>query len=56
MTMPILDEEAYASHPGSAWVYNKLTLSEKLGHVCGPAGTVVPETGEYIIRPMMNIL
>lgn len=53
--MPILDEEAYASHPGSAWVYNKLTLSEKLGYVCGPAGTVVPETGEYIIRPMMNL-
>jgi len=53
--MKIFDEEAYASHPGSNWVYNKLTLSEKLGYVCGPAGVKVPESGEYIIRPIMNL-
>lgn len=49
------DDVAYAKHPGSNWVYNKLTLAEKLDYVCGPAGVAVPETGEYIIRPIMNL-
>ena len=41
--------------PVPSWVYNKLTLAEKLEYVCGPAGIKVPKAGEYIIRPMMNL-
>ena len=32
------DDVAYAKYPGAHWVYNKLTLAEKLEYVCGPAG------------------
>ena len=49
------DDVAYAKYPGAHWVYNKLTLAEKLEYVCGPAGIKVPKAGEYIIRPMMNL-
>tara|TARA_B100000965_G_scaffold368329_1_gene354921 strand:- start:780 stop:1430 length:651 start_codon:yes stop_codon:yes gene_type:complete len=51
----VWDDEAYVQHPGSNWVYNKLFLSEKLGYYCGPAGVKVKKTGDYIIRPMMNL-
>ena len=36
------------------WLMNKLSLAEKLGHNCGPTGTV-PSKGQYCVRPMMNI-
>lgn len=36
------------------WIFNKLTLAEKLGHVCGPTGTKAPE-GVYCIRPIYNM-
>ncbi len=53
--MQIYDDEAYHKHPGSNWVYNKLILSEKLGYKCGPAGTKVTESGEYVVRPIINL-
>lgn len=36
------------------WIFNKLTLAEKLGQVCGPTGTKAP-TGTYCIRPIYNM-
>lgn len=36
------------------WVFNKLTLSERLGYVCGPAGSNAP-AGDFIIRPILNL-
>ena len=38
------------------WVFNKLVVAKKLGHVCGPVGAPVPYTGTYVVRPVMNIL
>ena len=43
-------------HPDDLWVYNKLILSTKLGYDCGPAGMNVPQSGEYIVRPNMNLM
>jgi len=37
------------------WVFDKLILSSFLGYKCGPAGVPVPEEGEYIVRPIVNI-
>lgn len=38
------------------WIFDKLILSKKLGYICGPAGVDVPTPGNYIIRPITNIL
>lgn len=43
-------------HPSDRWVFNKLTVAEKAGWSCGPCGEPIPEDGEYIVRPMMNVL
>lgn len=37
------------------WVYDKLILSRKLGHKCGPAGVDLPTPGTYIVKPITNI-
>jgi len=37
------------------WVLDKLLLSKRLGYTCGPAGVPVPEPGEYIVRPCVNV-
>lgn len=41
--------------PKHRWVLDKLLLSQTLGYRCGPAGHPVPEPGEYVVRPVMNI-
>lgn len=38
------------------WLFDKLILSRKLGYVCGPAGIPVPKPGNYIVRPVTNII
>lgn len=38
------------------WVYDKLILSKKLGYYCGPSGVAVREAGDYIVRPITNLL
>jgi hypothetical protein len=43
-------------HQDDLWVYNKLILSIKLGHLCGPTGVPVPYEGDYVVRPMFNLL
>ena len=37
------------------WLFDKLILSRKLGHICGPAGVPVPNPGNYIVRPITNL-
>jgi len=44
------------THPDDLWVMDKLILSRKLGYVCGPAGTLVPAHGDYIVRPCVNAM
>lgn len=43
-------------HASDLWVYNKLFLSRVLGYTCGPAGTTVPKSDFYLIRPSFNLL
>lgn len=38
------------------WIFDKLLLSKRLGHICGPTGVDVPKPGTYIVRPCMNLL
>jgi len=38
------------------WVYDKLILARKLGHVCGPAGVPLPAPGTYVVRPITNMM
>lgn len=36
------------------WMYNKLTVAEKMGYYCGPSGTPITKSGFYCIRPIMS--
>jgi hypothetical protein len=38
------------------WCYNKLILASLNGYSCGPAGVPVSISGNYIVRPCMNLL
>ena len=42
--------------PDDLWIYDKLILSRKLGHRCGPAGISPIKPGEYVVRPCVNFL
>lgn len=37
------------------WVFDKLILSRRLGHVCGPACVPVPKPDYYVVRPCVNL-
>ena len=49
-------EEWKSIHNDDLWVYNKLFLNQRLGHLCGPTGCPVPYPGHYIVRPSINLL
>jgi len=50
------DIEAYnKTDVNDLWVYDKLILSKKLGHVCGAAGQIVPKHGWYMVKPIVNL-
>ena len=49
-------EEWNSIHDEDLWVYNKLILNRRLGHLCGPTGCPVPYSGYYIVRPSINLL
>ena len=51
-----VDDEWNHIHPLDLWVYNKLFLSRVLGYTCGPAGSTVPKSDFYIVRPSFNLL
>ena len=42
--------------PDHIWMLDKLILSRKLGYVCGPSGTDVPNPGWYVVRPVLNAM
>jgi hypothetical protein len=50
------EEEWKSIHYEDLWVYNKLYLNTRLGHLCGPTGCPVPYPGHYIVRPSINLL
>ena len=49
-------DEWKSIHSDDTWVYNKLVLNQRLGHLCGPTGCPVPYPGYYIVRPSINLL
>jgi hypothetical protein len=49
-------DEWNSIHEEDLWVYNKLFLNHRLGHLCGPVGCPVPHQGYYIVRPSINLL
>jgi len=55
--MNISEEDAWLNcELNDLWLFDKLILSRKLGYVCGPAGVPVPKPGNYIVRPVTNII
>lgn len=51
-----LDEhELWEKYPHHHNWWNKLYVAEKFGYQCGPGGTPVPESKEYIVRPTYNL-
>jgi hypothetical protein len=52
----INDSDVWGQCPSEyLWIYDKLILAVKSGHVAGPAGVPVPCAGQYIVRPITNI-
>jgi hypothetical protein len=47
------DAWAYAEHK-DLWVFDKLIVARRAGHICGPRGMNVPKPGMYMVRPIMN--
>lgn len=37
------------------WVFDKLIVAKRAGHVCGPTGVAVPKPDNYFVKPVMNI-
>jgi len=54
--LSISDRDVYDNcDPDWLWIYDKLIVARKQGILAAPAGIPVPESGEYIIRPITNI-
>jgi len=52
----VSDRDVYDSCPVDwLWIFDKLIIARKQGILAGPAGIPVPQSGEYIIRPITNI-
>jgi len=43
-------------NPNDIWVLDKLIVSRKMGHNCGPVGLAVSQPNNYIVRPCVNML
>ena len=56
MTLLVGDRDVWGNiHPDDLWIYDKLIVARKAGHIAGPAGFPVPIAGNYIVRPITNI-
>lgn len=53
---PTVAQQWAQVHLDDLWSQNKLFLSRMLGYNCGPFGTTVPKSDEYIIRPSINFM
>lgn len=49
------DYRIWQDYPAFRSLYNKLDLSLRLGYNAGPAGCPVPKSGNYVIRPIINL-
>ena len=51
-----LDEhELWLKYPQYHKWWNKLYLAQAMGYSCGPGAVPIPETREYVIRPVYNL-
>jgi hypothetical protein len=50
------DDQAWLKYPQYHKWFNKLYVAEHFGYVCGPAGLAVPKAGNYVVRPIYNLL
>ena len=54
--LSISDRDVYDSCPTEwLWIYDKLIIARKQSVLAAPAGIPVPESAEYIVRPITNI-
>jgi hypothetical protein len=54
--MFIDDKDVWSQCPVDyLWIYDKLILARKMGHLAAPAGIAVPRADWYIVRPITNI-
>lgn len=52
---PTNDYEAWkVAELDDLWVFDKLIVARKAGHICGPRGMRVPKPDFYILRPICN--
>jgi hypothetical protein len=52
----LYDEQVWPLvHDSHLWVFDKLILSRRLGHLCGPACVSVPKPDFYVVRPCVNL-
>ena len=52
----VSDRDVYDSCPSDwLWVYDKLIIARRQGIRAAPAGIPVPESREYVVRPITNI-
>lgn len=52
----VSDRDVYDSCPPDwLWIFDKLIIARKQGIRAAPAGIPVPESAEYIVRPITNI-
>lgn len=56
LTIPLSDSDAYRFYPNHSWVYNKLSLMEKLNYICAPHG-IYPSKNDFpvISKPITNL-
>lgn len=55
-TAALFDEEVWSDVDNDdLWLFDKLIVSRKLGHLCGPAFVEVPKPDYYIVRPCVNL-
>ena len=49
------DTDCWIKYPNHRLIFNKLYMSLKLGYDCGPACVPVTQSGNYVIRPIVNL-
>ena len=52
----VSDRDVYDQCPADwLWIFDKLIIARKQGVLAAPAGIPVPQSAEYIVRPITNI-
>lgn len=49
------DCDAWLKFPQHHNWFNKLWIAEQFGYACGPAGTDIPKSDVYVVRPTYNL-